>query len=78
MQSVAESNIVRDAVAKSELSVETMLTGMRDAVVLGWTLRHMQPGHATADSALCTEHREQVNMLSSEETEEAAPAHAGP
>jgi hypothetical protein len=63
IQSVAETDLVREAVEKKELTIETMLTGMRDAVVLGWTLRDMQASRAEADGTLCDEHRAHVKSL---------------
>ena len=68
VQSVAESALVRDALEKKELTFETMLTGMRDSIVLGWTLRGMQSG----DGELCEEHAAQVAELSAPEEEGAA------
>jgi hypothetical protein len=59
IQSVAEADIVKEAVAKRELTIETMLTAMRDAIVLGWTLRDMQGGPVD----LCDGHKEHVESL---------------
>jgi hypothetical protein len=73
VQSIAESALVRDAIEKGELSIETMLTGMRDSMVLGWVLRDMQGGASESKQfirshiELCEEHAAQVNELSKED-----------
>jgi hypothetical protein len=72
IQSVAETDLVREAVTKKELNIETMLTGMRDAVLLGWALRDMKTERATAESMLCEEHCNQIKALTSEEEGSAA------
>lgn len=75
IQSIAESDIVQEVVAKKELTLETMLSGMQDAVLLGWTLRDMQTSRAAADDSVCEQHREQVKALIDQGGEsEEAPA----
>jgi hypothetical protein len=60
IQSLPASDLVQEVVAKKEMSLETLLTGMRDSMVLGWTLREMA---GRREGTLCEEHAAQVKEL---------------
>jgi hypothetical protein len=63
MQAVTESDLVKDALEKKELSVEGMLNGIRDGMALGWALRDMKADGRIADAALCEAHKELVHTI---------------
>jgi hypothetical protein len=69
IQSVPQTELVKNAVTNGELSLETLMTGMRDSMLLGWAMRTMQHPHAADSDTLCDDHLAQVRELTTEDSE---------
>jgi hypothetical protein len=66
-QSIPETDLVKAVLEKRELTLETLMMGMRDSIVLGWGLRGIQPEGMRDQDVLCEEHIEHVRALSEDD-----------